>query len=80
MTGAQVLADMEARIRKGDYAPGEKLPSYRELAELYGIGTTTAQQVYARLQDRGLAIGLQGKGIYVKPPESAVAQEGRQGK
>jgi len=65
MTGAQVLADLTERISKGEYPPGSKLPSAREVAELYRISISTAQRIFTLLQERGLAVGQQGRGVYV---------------
>jgi DNA-binding GntR family transcriptional regulator len=65
MTGAEVAADLTDRIRRGDYKPGDKLPYARELAEMYDISVATAQRVYSLLQERGIVVGRQGKGVYV---------------
>jgi GntR family transcriptional regulator len=65
MTGAQVLADLTERIKKGEYPPGTKLPSARELADLYDVSTSTVQRILALLQERGMVVGQQGRGVYV---------------
>lgn len=65
MTGKEVLADLTERIRKGEYPPGSKLPSAREVADLYGVSVSTAQRVFTLLQERGLVVGQQGRGVYV---------------
>ena len=66
MTGAEVLADLTARIKSGEYPSGTKLPSARELKELYGISVSTAQRIFTLLQERGLVVGQQGRGVYVR--------------
>ena len=65
MTGAQVLADLTERIATGEYPPGSKLPSAREIAELYRISISTAQRIFMLLRERGLVVGQQGRGVYV---------------
>lgn len=65
LTARQIADDLEVRIASGEYAAGSRLPSYRELNELYSIGATTAAKVYALLQDRGVAVGYQGVGVFV---------------
>ncbi|MET0416971.1 MAG: GntR family transcriptional regulator [Actinoplanes sp.] len=47
----EVAEDLAARIRSGEYAPGERLPTYNELSDL--------------LQTRGLVVGPQGRGLWV---------------
>ena len=60
-----MATDLEDRIRSGEYPPGERLPSYKELGELYGVSLTTAQRAIGILQERGLVEGIQGRGLYV---------------
>ena len=64
-TAAQVIEDLTDRIQRGEYPPGAQLPSYRQLNHLYSIGNTTAAKVYAILAERGLVVGVAGKGVYV---------------
>lgn len=65
MTALEIAEDLAARIWRGDYEPGEKLPSYRELATLYTVGTTTISVVILMLKERGLVEGAVGRGVYV---------------
>jgi GntR family transcriptional regulator len=68
MSGAQIAQDLTDRIKSGQYPPGTKLESYAELADLYGVSEATIATVIRLLRDRGVVIGLQGKGVFV--PES----------
>ncbi len=61
----QVADDLTARIRRGEYQPGHAIPSYRELAALYSVSVSTASRAVALLRDRGLVIGIPGRGVYV---------------
>jgi DNA-binding transcriptional regulator YhcF (GntR family) len=65
LTARQIADDLAVRIATGEYAPGARLPTYRELHDLYSIGVTTAAKVYALLQDRGIAVGYAGVGVFV---------------
>lgn len=65
MNYRQVADDMSVRIASGEYAPGDRLPSYREMRELYSIGPTTTGRVYALLVERGIAVGVPGVGVFV---------------
>ena len=51
----RVAAELRARIASGELAPGERLPSGRELADQQGIALATAQSALKRLRDEGLA-------------------------
>jgi Predicted transcriptional regulators len=68
MTFKQIADDMAVRITTGEYPPGARLPSYRELAAMYSVGITTVSRVYGLLVDRGLVVGSQGRGMFVTEP------------
>ncbi|MFG3554392.1 winged helix-turn-helix domain-containing protein [Micromonospora sp. NPDC047557] len=61
----EVAEDLAARIRSGEYAPGERLPTYNELSDIYNVSVTTVQRAVIVLQTRGLVVGLQGRGLWV---------------
>lgn len=61
----KIAEDLRARIAKGEYPPGAKLPSYAELAELYSSSVSTIQRAMLLLQTQGIVIGVQGVGLYV---------------
>jgi GntR family transcriptional regulator len=61
----QIADDLEARIRAGEYPPGALLPSYAKVAEMYSVGTTTAQAAMRELRGRGLTRSVLGMGTYV---------------
>ncbi|MEV1073087.1 winged helix-turn-helix domain-containing protein [Micromonospora parva] len=58
--------DLASRIRSGEYAPGDKLPSYAELSKLYSIAVTTVQKDIRVLEFQGLVVGVPGRGVYVR--------------
>jgi len=65
MTYREIVEDLATRITAGEYPPGSELPTYRQLAELYSVGVTTAARVYSILSDRGLVVGQTGRRMYV---------------
>lgn len=69
MTYIDIVDDIASRIASGEYQPGAKLPSYRELAALYGVGISTAQRVYFVTNTRGLTYGMAGRGVFVTEAE-----------
>lgn len=64
------LADTVAdRLRRaiGDdkYKPGEKLPTERELSEIYGVSRAIIREALGRLKQDGLVRSRQGSGAFV---------------
>lgn len=66
-----IAADLTARIRAGEYAPGEALPPQRELSTAYGVTLMTLRQALRRLSDDGLIVQRPGRGTFVAPPHLA---------
>lgn len=65
LTYVQIADDLTARIEAGEYPPGERIPSYRQLGEMYSVHWTTAAKSVSLLRDRGLVVGAPGRGVYV---------------
>lgn len=63
MSAAQIADDLADRIRGGEYPRGTKLPTYRELMDLYDVGYTTAATVVIMLKERGVVVGAPGRGV-----------------
>jgi GntR family transcriptional regulator len=64
-----IANDIAARIDAGEYPPGSKIPSYSQLAELYSVSISTAQRAVIVLRERGLVVGSQGRGVFVRERE-----------
>lgn len=56
---------MLSRIASGDLQPGERLPSVREAAVLFGVSKNTAVEAYLRLVAQGVLTAKPGSGYYV---------------
>lgn len=67
MTYRQIADDLRSRIERGEegHRPGDKLPTYRALAEMYSVSVATAERTYAVLSTLGLVYGESGRGVYV---------------
>ena len=63
--GAQLAGLIRAALRDGTLAPGDRLPSVRELADAEGVNVNTARSVYARLESEGVVRSEQGRGTFV---------------
>jgi len=58
-------ARLEQAIVRGDYRPGEALPSLRKLSASYGVSFAVARGAIDRLKTRGLLTSRQGAGVFV---------------
>ena len=65
MNAQQVAADLTDRIRRGEYKPGEQLPTYGSLADLYGVSHSTIARVMTLLRERGVVVGVPGRGTFI---------------
>ncbi|GIH14691.1 GntR family transcriptional regulator [Rugosimonospora africana] len=62
----QIAAQLRARIRRGDWAAGERLPSIPAIAQMYGVAKQTVQRTIDQLRIEGLLITKPGSGTYVR--------------
>lgn len=72
----QAADDLAKRIRKGEFRPGEKLPSIRDLADEYGVAPQTMQNALRELRNAGLVVSQQGRGLFVRDPGRAEPEPG----
>jgi DNA-binding transcriptional regulator YhcF (GntR family) len=63
--GVQLNWRLRALICTGRLAAGERLPSFRRLAEWAGVNVNTVRAVYADLEEEGLVVSHQGQGTFV---------------
>jgi len=64
----QIAGRLRAAVEKGEFGPGDRLPSESELNELYGVSRTTARSAFDQLEQEGLITRRAGKGSIVLPP------------
>jgi GntR family transcriptional regulator len=62
----QIAAQLRAQLRRGDWAPGERLPSIPAIAQQYGVAKQTVQRTIDALRIEGLLITKPGSGTYVR--------------
>jgi GntR family transcriptional regulator len=62
----QIAAWLRDRIINGDYEPGEKLPSHRQLETQFGVATNTVRAAIATLTKERLVIAEHGRGVIVR--------------
>ena len=62
-----VTRSMMLRVERGEFAPGDRLPTERVLAEEYGVQRMTARAALERLVNRGWASVYPRDGYFVMP-------------
>ena len=63
---AQVVAEIKRRIERGDYPPGELLPSEHQLVDEFGVSRPTIVKALSSLRQDGWIDTQQGKGSFVR--------------
>lgn len=63
---AQVMTAIQQRIRDGEYAPGDMLPSETQLVREFGVGRTTVVRALQTLAMQGWIEREHGRGSFVK--------------
>ncbi|MFP4379675.1 MAG: FadR/GntR family transcriptional regulator [Candidatus Sumerlaeia bacterium] len=65
-TSEAIVEHLVNRIRRGDYAPGEQLPSERLMQAELGVGRLSLREGLARLSALGIIRVDHGKGAFVQ--------------
>jgi GntR family transcriptional regulator, transcriptional repressor for pyruvate dehydrogenase complex len=60
-----VTEQIEKLIEVGTFLPGEKLPSVRELCEMFGVGRSAVRDAITTLKGKGAVTVKQGEGTYI---------------
>lgn len=76
--GRGVADDLRRRIRAGEFAPGQKLPSESQLGSEYGISRVTVRTALQLLESRGLVDIRHGAGSFVTTAAVAGIRAGLQ--
>jgi GntR family transcriptional regulator len=61
----QIADNISEKVMEGNYPPGEKIPSVRDLATEMGVNPNTVMRTYSELQTRGIIENKRGVGYYV---------------
>ncbi len=69
----QVIDSFKEEIVSGVLAPGEKMPSVRDLSKQLTINPNTVQKAYRELEREGYCYTVSGLGTFVSKPEQIAA-------
>jgi len=70
---AQLARSIRARIGRGEYRPGDRLPSEAELCSAFGVSPMTVRRAVAELVREDVVVTEHGRGTFVKAPQIATA-------
>jgi DNA-binding FadR family transcriptional regulator len=62
-----LTAQLRRQIARGDFAPGDRLPTEVGLSEIHGVSRTVVREAIASLRADGMVESRQGSGVYVLP-------------
>ena len=62
---AQIVAELRDQIEKGTLAPGDRVPSTREIAQRWGVAMATATKALTALRQEGIVRPIPGVGTVV---------------
>lgn len=65
MAYAAIIERLREMIRKGELAPGDRLPPERALAEAFGVSRGSLRQAFQALTERHILESRQGHGTYI---------------
>lgn len=63
----RLAEDLRGKIERGEYGPGDRLPSAVGLHQETGLAVLTARKALRWLVDQGYAVMIPGMGTYVAP-------------
>jgi len=67
----EIADDLEKRIEVGEFPPGSRLPSRRELTAYYDVTAPVIDRAMQILRVKGLTETLAGVGVYVRESGSS---------
>ena len=61
----QIMEQVKHRVAVGEWAPGDEIPSIRELAMDLRVSVITVKRAYLELEREGVIVTQQGKGSII---------------
>jgi GntR family transcriptional regulator len=63
----QIMEQVKQMVAVGDWAPGDEIPSIRQLAMDLRVSVITIKRAYLELEREGVILTQQGKGSIIAP-------------
>ena len=74
----QLVEMIQNKIVAGEYRPGERLPSVRDLAAEAGVNPNTMQRAFSNLEQMGLIVTMRTNGRTVADNPGVVETKGKE--
>lgn len=74
----QIVQRINAKILRGEYPPGGRLPSVIEAAMIYKVNHNTVARAYSELIRSGIAATQRGEGTFVTRDEAMLERMARE--
>lgn len=71
---AQLMEQIQQKILSGEYKPGDKLKSVRDLASEASVNPNTMQKALEKLEEKGLVYSQRTSGRYISENRELFAQ------
>ena len=65
----RIASALKRQIEKGDYRPGDRLPSESQLSKRFNVSPMTARNATKALLEEDVICTIKGSGTYVKAPD-----------
>ena len=62
----KLFNQLREQITQGGYTPGQRMPTEREICEIYGVSRITVRHALRLLCEQGLVVRHQGRGTFVR--------------
>ena len=63
----QIMEQIRQRVAVGEWAPGDEIPSIRQLAVVLSVSVITIKRAYLELEREGVIVTQHGKGSFIAP-------------
>ena len=74
---SQLIEHIKAAIVTGQFAPGQRLPSVRDIAAEAGVNPNTMQRAFSELEREGLVYSQRTAGRFVTEDETRIGETKR---
>ncbi|MDI6907247.1 MAG: GntR family transcriptional regulator [Thermoanaerobacterales bacterium] len=62
----QIVDEIKRAVARGELAPGDRIPSLRELAQQARVNPNTVQRAFQEMERSGLTETLRGQGTFIR--------------
>lgn len=71
---AQIVEQIQLKILSGEYKPGQRLTSIREMAAEAAVNPNTMQRAFSELEQSGLVCAKRTSGRFISEDEKKIAE------